>query len=67
VCVISTEDLKCVSLLVPFMLSGNGNNSAVVPVFKDLCVAQEYPIVLFLGVAAASCGRRTKLSLMSLL
>ena len=65
-CVISAVDLECVSLLILFMLSRDGNDSAVVSVFKDLCVAQEYPIILFLCAAATSHDRSRKLSLMSL-
>jgi hypothetical protein len=36
-----------------------------VSMFKDLCIAQEYPVILFFGITAASHGRETKLSLMS--
>jgi hypothetical protein len=65
VSIVSAIDLECISLFVSFVLLGDSNNSAVVLVFKDLQVTQEYPVILFLGVAAASHGRRTKLSLMS--
>ena len=64
-CIVSAENLKCISLLISFVLLGDRDDSSVVSMIKDLHVAQEYAVILLLGTAVAGHGRRAKLSLIS--
>jgi hypothetical protein len=65
VCIVSAENLKCIFLLISFVLLGDRDDSSVVSMIKDLHVAQEYPVILLLGTAVTGHGRRAKLSLIS--